>query len=365
MRILYCSDILNVHDRCLLEGLATSGHEVAVATFHHRSGELPEFVRRFRVFREVFRAYPDGVRGSRFGPLRALQYRREERRAVRAMRGWLEAWTPDVVFASWAITAGYVAARAEAKPLALFPWGSDVLVLPDLRRWYRRRAVAALQAASLWICNARHTADRARRLAGGSPRIEILPCEVDAGVFSPEKADRSEFGRLWPGKKVVMCTRPLKDLYDHGTILRAMERTRAALFVAGEGPLLETLRRSARGDVHFAGRIEHDRLLPLLAACDAYVSAARSDSASLGVFEAMACARPVVASDIPANREWIEDGVSGRLFRTGDPADLAEKLETATTDGAALGAVARKTVLERADRRTNLPRLVGALESLR
>ena len=366
MKILYCSDILNEHDRCLLAGFAESGHETALATFYHRATRLPSFTSPFRTFRRIFETFPDGVRGSRFGAIRRYQYRRDEREAIRSMKRWLDQWSPDVVFASWAITSGYVASRAVGRePLALFPWGSDVLTLPQARAWYRKRAVTALRGARLWVFNARHTAERARELAGTAPRVEILPLELDSTKFAPDCADRSEFESLWPGIKVVMTTRPLKELYDPGTIIRAMKKIDAALYVAGDGPLRESLEVRARGDVHFAGAVDHDKLPPLLAACDVYVSAARSDSASLGVFEAMSCARPVVAADIPATREWIEDGRTGRLFRPGDADDLAAKLKEALAGSGSMGQEARRCVIERADRRTNFPKLIAALEQMK
>jgi glycosyltransferase involved in cell wall biosynthesis len=41
---------------------------------------------------------------------------------------------------------------------------------------------------------------------------------------------------------------------------------------------------------------------------------------------------PVVASNIPCHSEQINDGVSGLLFRSSDPADLAEKLQRIIDD---------------------------------
>jgi glycosyltransferase involved in cell wall biosynthesis len=364
MKILYFSDILSSHDQSILEGFAQGPHEVAVATFFHRKEDLPDFVRPFHVMHERLSTYPDGYLGSRIGWVRAMQYRRDEKRAIEILKGWLQDWNPDLVFASWTITAGYIAAKAGAKPLALYPWGSDVLYLPQKREWYRRRSVEALRGATMWVCNARHTGERARELSGADVRIEVLPCEVDAGVFDPGRADRSRFDRLWPGKKVVMSTRPLRDLYNPETIVRAMHHVDAALFLTSTGNLRESLEAMAPGDTHFAGMVPQEDLPGLLAACDVYVSASTTDSASSAVFEAMACERPVVASDIEANRACIQDGVTGRLFRTGDPGDLASKLSEVLRDPGDLGANGRAWMLQHADRRTNFPKLISALESL-
>jgi len=49
----------------------------------------------------------------------------------------------------------------------------------------------------------------------------------------------------------------------------------------------------------------------------------------LVMVEAFACRLPVIASDIGAMAELVEDGKTGLLFKTGDASDLAEKLKWA------------------------------------
>ena len=57
---------------------------------------------------------------------------------------------------------------------------------------------------------------------------------------------------------------------------------------------------------------------------DLYLSASHSDGSSVSLMEALACGRPVLVSDIPGNREWIENSPAGWLFPDGDDAALAE-----------------------------------------
>ena len=45
------------------------------------------------------------------------------------------------------------------------------------------------------------------------------------------------------------------------------------------------------------------------------------------IVEAQAMGTPVIASNLGAPKEIIESGVNGYLFESGDPADLAEKIE--------------------------------------
>jgi glycosyltransferase involved in cell wall biosynthesis len=107
---------------------------------------------------------------------------------------------------------------------------------------------------------------------------------------------------------------------------------------------------------------EHD-LVHLLGRAACYVTAAEVDGTSVTLLQAMACGTPVIASDIPGNRAWIEDGVTGFLFPTGDTAALATLIDrvchrypTEVTERA------RALVEREADWHANLPRLRTALD---
>ena len=94
----------------------------------------------------------------------------------------------------------------------------------------------------------------------------------------------------------------------------------------------------------------------------------RSDGASLSLLEAMACGLPVVVSDIPANREWVEEGVNGVLVPCDDPQTLAARLSELAAHPelrARLGAAARETALSRGDRARNVPAIIDAVEGVR
>jgi glycosyltransferase involved in cell wall biosynthesis len=142
--------------------------------------------------------------------------------------------------------------------------------------------------------------------------------------------------------------------------------------LVGDGNLRGELEKRAQelkiGDrVKFVGLVQNDKIPDCLAAADLYATCSRSDSASLGLLEAMAMGLPTVASDIPANREWIADGQSGWLFPVGNAEGLAKALRRAMADEKDRAEVAmrgRAIVLARADARKNFPRLLARIEGL-
>jgi len=117
--------------------------------------------------------------------------------------------------------------------------------------------------------------------------------------------------------------------------------------------------------VHFGGQVKQADLPRYYRVADIYLSASHSDGSSLSLMEALACGTPVLVSDIPGNREWIEPGKSGWLFKDGDVDDLAQGILQAVEQRKTLktiGQNARKLAEERADWSKNFEKLLQSYE---
>ena len=67
----------------------------------------------------------------------------------------------------------------------------------------------------------------------------------------------------------------------------------------------------------------------VLARCKISVSVPASDATSVAMLESMACGLAVVASDLPANRQWINPAL---LVPAGDAQALAQVLQRLASD---------------------------------
>ncbi len=175
----------------------------------------------------------------------------------------------------------------------------------------------------------------------------------------------------------LVCTRRLEPLYDHRTIIEALALLAGRgvdfrMTFAGDGRLrreLEALtaRLGLSGRVAFLGELSAAAVPALLSENEVYVSASRSDGASLSLLEAMACGLLPIVSRIAANEAWLSHGEGGLLFEPGDPAGLADRvLELRARPDLArrAGAINRRRVAESADRAANMKRLERLYESV-
>ena len=138
------------------------------------------------------------------------------------------------------------------------------------------------------------------------------------------------------------------------------------LLIAGEGSEEEYLRRL----ISEAGLQDKVMLLgfkndipDLLNLLDIYVCSSLSEGLSLSILEAMASARPVVATRVGGNPELIADGTSGFMVPPSDPPQLAEKINLLMKSpelGTTMGREGRKIV----EAKFSLPRMVESYQDL-
>ena len=127
-------------------------------------------------------------------------------------------------------------------------------------------------------------------------------------------------GRLWPQKRY-------KDLIWSAELLRA-GRGDVYLLIVGDGPqraALERYREQIKVGRHVLFLGERDDVPQLLPHLDCFWLGSGYEGQSNGLMEAMSAGLPVVASDIPGNRDLVMPGQTGYLVPVGDVGEIARK----------------------------------------
>ena len=256
----------------------------------------------------------------------------------RALRRVADDLQPDLVHAHYLPEYGWMAAREGLRPLICSAWGSDVFTARGINRPRSRRA---LEAASLVFADSAHLARAAGDLARSNVRVELVRWGLDLEAFAPgdKAAAREALGIPLDGPLVVSPRGP-KPVYNPELVLRAFDRLRASR------PEVRLLVKhpQAKGSVGAhegviaLGNVSADRVPDVYRAADVVVSVASSDSSPRSVWEALACGRPVIVSDLPWAREELApggqallaplqpDAVAEAIGRVLDDAALAERL---------------------------------------
>lgn len=276
----------------------------------------------------------------------------------------------------WGGVAGLIIRARRRVPLVLHLQG-EILSPPAGYGHVAKRA--ALGALTRWLCRradlvrcASHHLMRAAVSAGiPEAKLRVVGTRVDSQVFDPDvwrvQREHSREGRGWEHRIVVGYVGGLHSLKRVDVFLEAVARARHAVpqiqaVVIGAGPEAPALRRLTAdlgiGDiVDFIGRVEHSKVPSYLATFDVFAFPSMSEGMPRAVLEAMAMGLPVVATDIPAHREVIEDGRTGLLVAPGRVDDLAAGLIALAGDQGrreGLGRAARAHVIAHHDFRQNV-----------
>ncbi len=252
--------------------------------------------------------------------------------ALPELKNLIKKINPDLVNAHFIPNYGFLGALSKSKPLIVSTWGSDVLVSPKKSVFHKWRAKYVLSKADLVTCDGINLIQGLIQLGVNMEKIIFAPMGVEQRLL------RMRENSIENKEEVILLSlRSLEPVYDLKTLIRAIPlilekiNKKIRFWITGEGnekkKLVGLCVSLGIGEkVEFKGRISREELEDDLHKADIYISTSLSDSTSVSLLEAMASGLVPVVSDIPGNREWIEEGVNGFLFPAGDSQALAQKI---------------------------------------
>jgi glycosyltransferase involved in cell wall biosynthesis len=137
-----------------------------------------------------------------------------------------------------------------------------------------------------------------------------------------------------PGLRILHVGRLAREK-NHVALLKAIQQLPAVrLVLVGNGELRETIERQVKAfgltnRVQFLGEITPEEVRAIMHECDLFMFPSVYEAMPMALLEAMAAGMPIIASDIPANREALQD--AGILIPP-QPSELAQAARTLLAD---------------------------------
>ena len=311
MRILYITERVTEHDRRFHRTIIAAGHEAVVYSLAAETGSET--------------ANSEDVSTPSLSMMR--------------LRALADEGSFDVVHAGPLTTSGFVAAEAGLSPLVTCSWAYDVLRDAANSENERHRARVALAGSVGVIVDSLVVEQAIRSEFSYAGRITRFPWGVDLDIFRPAAFTVTESGGSADSSGVI-CTRAWEvpyriELVIDAFALAAGQDPDLRLVLAGDGSQAAVIRariahHSITKLVRLPGHVPEADLAALMRASNIFVSASPVDGASVSLLQAMASGLLTVCSDIPGNREWVQDGPGSRLIVEPDPIHWADAIVEAT-----------------------------------
>lgn len=310
MRILFLADAKTYHTQRWVNYFVGAGHQCFLITLDKG---LPTQAQEFSIRATIL---PNCLRY----PLSSFR-----------IKSMLKLMKPDLVNAHFVPSYGLIGALLKFHPLVVSTWGSDVLISPGKSWLHKKRARYVLDKADLVTADAEVAAGAVCGLGVGRDRVVVSPMGIERALLAgTPKKEKSQV-------LMIFSNRRLEPLYDVATLVKAIPSVvdkagREVRFVIlGEGSqrsdlLNLAIKLNVEDCLEFKGTVSRETLLQFYRKSDIFVSTSRSDSTSVSLLEAMNFGLIPVVTDIPGNREWIQDGKNGFVFPASDSEALAHKI---------------------------------------
>jgi L-malate glycosyltransferase len=230
--------------------------------------------------------------------------------------------SPDIVNAHFITSHGLLVAIVKKIFFYKFvfvasAWGTDIMVTPKKSKLHLWITQFILNSSDLITSDAIVMSDEIKKLTSktvltftfGLPKLpDYKPDEKDSNLY--------------------FSNRILSENYNINRIIRLfkyiLEKNKnAKLIIGNEGNMKEELHGLSHSlgldnNVVFIGFMSLEAQEDYYRKASVYFSLPTSDATSVSLLEAMAWGCIPILSDIPANKEWVENGVNGLILKEND-----------------------------------------------
>jgi glycosyltransferase involved in cell wall biosynthesis len=162
-------------------------------------------------------------------------------------------------------------------------------------------------------------------------QCRIVPFGISLEEFELGHEENKEVDKLKGGMPTLLFVGRLVYYKGLETLIHAMRDVQAKLWIIGNGPLETEIKKlvlklNLEKKVRFLGTVKQRDLVYRYHACDMLVlpSVANSEMFGMVQLEAMACCKPVIATNLPTGVSWVnQDGITGILVPPKDGSALA------------------------------------------
>jgi len=241
-------------------------------------------------------------------------------KTVAKIKNLIQEYAPSIIHIHQVNSYAYyslLAARKSSVPKILTAWGSDILLSPKNSFLLKKMVQFNLRHADFLTSDSEFMAEEIRSLL---PRRKLDILIANFGIEIIEKDLLKE--------NIIYSNRLHKKLYQIESVINAFKLFLEnsidkswKLVIAATGEETNNLKSmvehlNLKGNVEFVGWVDQEKNVEYYSKARLFVSIPESDATSISLLEAMAYGCIPVLSDLPANREWIDDGKNGIIVNS-------------------------------------------------
>ena len=313
MRICYFADGESIHTVRWCRHFASLGHEVHLISYKKVSIEcvMTHFVDTGNI----------SVGGGNWKVLFKF----------REVKSLLKKIKPDIFHSHYATSYGITGAFCGFHPYIITTLGTDVLISPQQSYIYKLLLKYAFSKADWITAMSDHMKAAVVNLGVDPSKITTIPFGIDPVVFNDSHRKTST------EKFIITSTRNLEPIYNIPHLINSVAIAKKTIpnihlnLIYVSASLLDEIKylvkeKGLENFVTFYGKVSQHKIAEVLNQSHLFISVSLSDGNNISLNEAMACGAFCIATNIPANTQWIQDGENGFLIKINDVTGLTDKI---------------------------------------